>query len=1091
MSLSRQALEALRSHWAVNAIGADDLARAERLVNERLAHRAVGGQIAFSFSWSEDHDALLERVALAFEMAAIEGLEELSRPSGENMELRDQATAASFRAFDIRRLLPVPVERHNRLFFVLQLSAVAYCGDRWSDLRRWYQENEQALKPPSVAGTPWDRRLLYRLFHCWVRLFRKRGWDDLDRIREIIAGLREDQERFEKVRLQNGSPAEDRAIALRLAALYHWARGTEILARYMLQGQPANPFSSLDKHYDGAIRAATASGDAQHELILRWMHATARIMVTNSLWWAARAVNSRTTHFVRSLTHREHRAMFELLPPQRAALLEQELLDQAKTAIVIDLPTSGGKTLLAQFRILQALNQFDAEKGWVAYVAPTRALCAQITRGLRTDFDPIGLRVEQLTAAVEVDTFEEELLTETHQPFHILVATPQKLSLLIRNKKVEQRPLALVVMDEAHNIETKDRGLRIELLLATVKMDCPRANFLLLMPYVQGAESVARWLAQDVSAGRAISLGTVPWKPNERIIGLYGASPDNSQRAGWHLRFETLTATPKAMALSGTHRVGGVRPVNVPKSQVITKGRQTGLGLQTAAMATVMSARGTSIAIANNISTVWKMAAKTAQSLPDLEPVPPAIRLVQDFLRTEVGSTFQLVATLKKGVGVHHAGLSDDARALMEWLAETGTLRVLCATTTIAQGINFPVASVFLQTHKYPYGVEMSSREFWNLAGRAGRIGHDSVGVIGLAEGSDPKSVIEFVSRSTGALVSRLVSQLNELAAQGELARLSEVLWQDQWEDFRCYVAHLWAEKKNLDAVLSDSEQLLRQTFGYTSLRNDPSQRQKADALLDATRAYARRLADMPGGVAELADSTGFSPEGVTGAMMELRNLETRLTPSDWAPESLFGEGGRIADLYGVMLNVPQLKRQLDEIRGEGRGQMRISEITRDWVNGMAIDAIARKYFSRENGDEGGTRAITDACRAIYRTIANCGTWGIAALSHVSGLDFDGLSEAEAHRINALPAMIYHGVRTEDAVLMRMNAAPRSVAENLGKLYRETVGEKDGRYSVVQAREFLKNLSERDWHRARPDSAALSGDGYKRLWEVLSGEAVS
>ena len=181
----------------------------------------------------------------------------------------------------------------------------------------------------------------------------------------------------------------------------------------------------------------------------------------------------------------------------------------------------------------------------------------------------------------------------------------------------------------------------------------------------------------------------------------------------------------------------------------------------------------------------------------------------------------------------------------------------------------------------------------------------------------------------------------------------------------------------------------LRQTFGYTSLRNDPSQRQKADALLDATRAYARRLADMRGGVAELADSTGFSPEGVTRAMMGLRNLETRLTPSDWAPESLFGEGGRIADLYGVMLNVPQLKRQLDEIRGEGRGQMRISEITRDWVNGMAIDAIGRKHFNRENDDEGGTRAITDACRAIYRTIANCGTWGIAALSHVSGLDFD------------------------------------------------------------------------------------------------------
>ncbi len=834
---------------------------------------------------------------------------------------------------------------------------------------------------------------------------------------------------------------------------------------------------------------ATASGDAQHEIILRWLHATARVMVTNSLWWAVRAVNSRTTDFVRSLTLREHRPMFELLPPQRAALLEKGLLDPAKTAIVVDMPTSGGKTLLAQFRILQALNQFDADNGWVAYVAPTRALSAQITRRLRKDFEPIDVRVEQLTAAVEVDAFEEELLADNDRPFHILVATPEKLSLVIRNKKIENRPLALVVMDEAHNLETKERGLRIELLLATVKRDCPQANFLLLMPYAEGSETVARWLAQDINAGQAISLGTTPWKPNERIVGIYKAVADNSRRGRWRLNFETLTATEKAMRLDGAHRIGGVKPIDVPKSEVLAKGRQKGLGLQTAAIATVMSTRGASIAIANNIPTVRKMASRAAESLPDLDPIPSDIGLVQNFLRTEIGSDFHLIATLDKGVGVHHAGLSDDVRGLMEWLAETGSLRMLCATTTIAQGINFPVSSVFLQTYKYPYGQEMSPREFWNLAGRAGRIDHDSVGVIGLAEGSNRKSLIEFVSRNTGALVSRLVSLLDELAAQGELENLSKVLWQDQWEDFRCYIAHLWAEKKNLDAVLSDSEQLLRQTFGYTSLRNDPTKREKADALLDAAHAYARKLAAMPKGVAELADSTGFSPEGVTSAMTGISNLDTSLTPSDWAPEGLFGDGGKIADLYGVMLKVPQLKRQLEENRGKCFDCTRISDITRAWVNGQGIDVIAKKYFSREKDDEKGTAAITDACRYIYRTIVNNGTWGVSALSRISGIDFDSLPEAERHRINALPAMIYHGVRTEDAVLMRMNAAPRSAAESLGDLYRETFGEGDGRYSVGQARQFLKDLSEHDWHRARPESAALSGAGYKRVWEVLSGEA--
>ena len=1090
MSLSTATFEALEAHWAIQAIGPDDLSRAVKLVRERLAQRAVGKQIAFAFTSNNDDESLLERVALAYELAAIEGLDELSRPSSGNDALRDQAAAAAFRTFDIRRLLPVPAAVPDRLFFVLQLSALAYCGDRWSDLRRWYKENVDELTPPSVVNVPWDRRLLYRIFHCWVRLFRKNGWDDLDRIRETIAGLRNDQKTFEEQRLQSGSHAANRAIAYRLAALYHWAKGTEILAFYMLQGEPTDPFGQIDKHFEAGVKAATASGDAQHEIVLRWLHATGRVMITNSLWWATRTVNSRTSDFVRSLTRREHQAMFELLPPQRAALLEQGLLDQAKTAIVVDLPTSGGKTLLAQFRILQALNLFDADKGWVAYVAPTKALAAQLTRRLRRDFETIDIRVEQLTAAVEVDSFEERLLSDVELPFHVLVATPEKLSLVIRNKKVD-RPLALVVMDEAHNLEDNDRGLRIEFLLATVKRDCPQANFLLLMPYVESSESLARWLAQDVNAGQAISLGTTPWKPNERIIGLYYAVADDSERAGWHLAYETLTTTEKAMPLRGTHRVGGVKPINVPKSGVLRKGEQIGFGLQTAAIGAIMSARGTSIAVANNIPTVWMMADKAAQSLPVLHPIPDDICLVQDFLRTEISPAFRLIETLGHGVGVHHAGLSDDVRALMEWLAESGSLRMLCATSTIAQGINFPVSSVFLAS-RFVFddgrSVEMSPREFWNLAGRAGRIGHDSVGVVGLAKGTARNALIGFISRSTGALVSRLVTLLDELASEGRLANLSEVIGQDQWEDFRCYIAHLWVEKKTLDAVLADSEQLLRQTYGYTTLRNDPVSRPKADALLEATQSYARRLAEMPAGIAELADSTGFSPEGVNTAMAGLRNLEEKLTPADWAPESLFGDGGQIAALFGVMLKVPQLKEQLEKICGQGLDHSRISDITRDWVNGKGLDDIAREYFSREK-DENGTAALSDACKAIYRAIVNNGTWGVSALSRVSGLDFDALSETERRRINALPAMIYHGVRSEDAVLMRMNAAPRSVAEALGDTYRDMTGEDESRYSVGKARDFLKSLASEEWDHARPADAPLSGPGYKRIWEVLSGEA--
>ena len=1093
MTLTTDALTALDSHWAISAIGQANLERAAQLANERLAQQAVGRQIAFQFGQGDSIDELakseedlLGRVALACELAALEGLDDLVHSGGAPKGLGQQATAASHRAFELRRLLPVPTEPAGRILAVLQLSALAYCGDRWPDLRRWYVANENSLKAPSVANVQWDTRVLYRLFHCWVRLFRKRGWDDLDRVREIIAGLRDDQAEHEQRQFQEGSDAENKATALRLIAMYHWARGTEVLARYILHGDSANPAVDLDKHFEAASKAATSIGDPGLQVLLRFLHASAHVMVRNSLWWAVRRVNSKTSEFVRSLAKRGHQPMFQLLPPQRAALLEQGLLDQAKTAIVVDMPTSGGKTLLAQFRILQALNQFRDVGGWVAYVAPTRALCAQITRRLRRDFQPIGIRVEQLTSAVEVDAFEDKILTD-RDGFDVLVSTPEKLSLAIRNKRIE-RTLSLLVMDEAHNLEAEGRGLRIELFLATVKRDCPDANFLLLMPFVDGIHDIARWLAHDDSAANAISLGTSAWKPNERILGIYKAVEDESKRAGWHLEFETLTVTPKAMQLRGTHRVGDVRPLGVAKGQVIRRGRQEGLSTQTAAIASALCQRGTSIAIANRIDSVWTMARLLESSMPVIEDLAQDVRLVQDFLKTEIADDFELIEMLDHGIGVHHSGLSDETRALMEWLAESGHLKVLCATTTVAQGIDFPVSSVFLASKSLPgthRTTEMTPREFWNLAGRAGRIGHDSVGVVGIAEGKDRSEIVKFVQARTGGLVSRLVTLLDELASTGELAGLEDVMWKDQWEDFRCYVAHLCAEARNLDAVSADSEQLLRNTYGYTTLRSDPERRDLADALLNATRVYASKYVNRQG-LAQLADSTGFSPEGVQKAMSGLNRLEKKLKSDDWVPESLFGSEGRMADLFGVMLNVPQIKRQLADSIGGSGDQTELSGIARDWVNGDDLKEIAVRYFSND-AESSDTRAITEACRTIYRGIANGGAWGVSAIGAMAG-ESQNLTDDERRRLDALPAMIYHGVRSEEGVLMRMNSVPRSVAVKVGALYRESNGTGANHYSIGHAREFLKGMDAATWGRVRPASSALSGDGYQRVWRILSGE---
>lgn len=80
----------------------------------------------------------------------------------------------------------------------------------------------------------------------------------------------------------------------------------------------------------------------------------------------------------------------------------------------------------------------------------------------------------------------------------------------------------------------------------------------------------------------------------------------------------------------------------------------------------------------------------------------------------------------------------------------------------------------------------------------------------------------------------------------------------------------------------------------------------------------------------------------------------------------------------------------------------------------------------------------------------NVGTWGLSALSKMltSGVDFEKLSNDEKRTLNNLPAMIYHGVNTEPAVLMRINSVPRSIATNLGERFASMEGNKEDRRNV-------------------------------------------
>ncbi len=95
------------------------------------------------------------------------------------------------------------------------------------------------------------------------------------------------------------------------------------------------------------------------------------------------------------------------------------------------------------------------------------------------------------------------------------------------------------------------------------------------------------------------------------------------------------------------------------------------------------------------------------------------------------GST--LSRLVRAGIGVHHAGMLPKYRRLVEVLAQRGLLRVICGTDTLGVGINVPIRTVLLTALSKFDGERMrqlTAREFHQIAGRAGRAGYDTAGLV-------------------------------------------------------------------------------------------------------------------------------------------------------------------------------------------------------------------------------------------------------------------------------------------------------------------------------------------------------------------------
>jgi hypothetical protein len=143
---------------------------------------------------------------------------------------------------------------------------------------------------------------------------------------------------------------------------------------------------------------------------------------------------------------------------------------------------------------------------------------------------------------------------------------------------------------------------------------------------------------------------------------------------------------------------------------------------------------------------------------------------------------------LRRGIGVHHAGMLPRYRRLVEQLAQEGLLTVICGTDTLGVGINVPIRTVlFSGLAKYDGHKQrvLRTREFLQIAGRAGRPGFDTSGYVVVQA---PEHVIDNEKAKAKAAAKNAAMSEQKLAKRKSKAQLTKppegtIVWTEKTFD--------------------------------------------------------------------------------------------------------------------------------------------------------------------------------------------------------------------------------------------------------------------------------------------------------------------
>lgn len=378
----------------------------------------------------------------------------------------------------------------------------------------------------------------------------------------------------------------------------------------------------------------------------------------------------------------------------------------AGQSIALSAPTSAGKSFVFT-GFIEQLKRANP-KANIVYLVPSRALLTQVETDLRKAAPDRAFDVTTVPLAP----------SSVDLPPPLYVLTPERLQVLLQASSDMIFDVAIV--DEAHLIGEGSRGVILHAVLQEVQTRNRTAQFLFSSPQVRNPA-----IFGSVVGHRDIQTLKVTESPvAQNLIFLSGIACDPTAiKASLWQNGSTLALNEFQSAI----------PIYNPQDRLIYASWALGQGSQSLVYADAPASCEDIALKIKALGADSDVATVSVGEEPSLDIVSARLAL-SEFAKEAVHPNYVLADTVLSGVGFHYGRIPPLLRNAVETSFAEGTLDYIVCTSTLLQGVNLPARNIFMHNPHKGDEQPIEAVDFWNLAGRAGRLGKDFQGNVFLID---------------------------------------------------------------------------------------------------------------------------------------------------------------------------------------------------------------------------------------------------------------------------------------------------------------------------------------------------------------------